>query len=68
MEVILNGNTQESGIEQYISMVMEKEIAGPAQQNGDFYNVFNSSQFSSYWMFPGISPSFTFSDLEVGHL
>lgn len=68
MEVVLNGNTQESGIEQYISMVMEKEIAGPAQQNPDFYNVFNSSQFSSYWMFPGISPSFTFSDLEVGHL
>ncbi len=68
MEVVLNGNTQESGIEQYISMVMEKEIAGPAQQNPDFYNVFNSSQFSSYWMFPGISPSFSFADIEIGHL
>lgn len=68
MEVILNGNTQESGIEQYISMVMEKEIAGPAQQNPDFYNVFNSSQFSSYWMFPGISPSFAFEDMEIGSL
>lgn len=68
MEVILNGNTQESGLEQYISMVMEKEIAGPAQQNPDFYNVFNSSQFSAYWMFPGIRPSFSFSDMEIGHL
>ncbi|MFZ5628501.1 MAG: hypothetical protein ACOY5B_05190 [Spirochaetota bacterium] len=68
MEVILNGNTQESGIEQYISMVMEKEIAGPAQQNPEFYNVFNSSQFSGYWMFPGIRPSFAFEDLEIGHL
>jgi hypothetical protein len=68
MEVILNGNTQESGIEQYISMVMEKEIAGPAQQNPDFYNVFNSSQFSGYWMFPGIRPSFAFEDMEIGAL
>ncbi len=67
-EVILNGNTQESAIEQYISMVMEKEIAGPAQQNPDFYNVFNSSQLSAYWMFPGIAPSFAFPDMEIGHL
>ena len=67
MEVILNGNTQESGLEQYISMVMEKEIAGPARQNPDFYNVFNSSQFSPYWMFPGIAPSFAFEDMEIGH-
>lgn len=68
VEVILNGNTQESAIEQYISMVMEKEIAGPAQQNPDFYNVFNSSQLSAYWMFPGIAPSFSFADIEIGHL
>lgn len=68
MEVILNGNTQESGIEQYISMVMEKEIAGPAQQNPDFYNIFSSSQFAGYWMFPGIRPSFAFEDMEIGSL
>lgn len=68
VEVILNGNTQESGLEQYISMVMEKEIAGPAQQNPDFYNVFSSSQFAEYWLFPGIKPSFSFPDMEIGHL
>ena len=48
MEGVLDGNTQESGNEQYISIVMEKEIAGTEQQNPDFYNVFNSSQFASY--------------------
>ncbi len=68
VEVILNGNTQESGLEQYISMVMEKEIAGPSKINPDFPNVFNSSQFSGYWMFPGIAPTFSFPDMEFGRL
>ncbi|MCS6985626.1 MAG: hypothetical protein NZM25_10940 [Leptospiraceae bacterium] len=66
VEVILNGNTQESGLEQYISMVMEKEIAGPSWYHSDFPSILNSSQFSSYWMFPGLSPTFEFPDIEEG--
>ncbi len=68
MEVVLNGNTQESGLEQYISMVAEKEIAGPSKRNPEFPNTVPSSEFSSYWLFPGIKPSFTFGDLEFGKL
>lgn len=66
MEVVLNGNTLERGIAQYISMILEKEIAGPSQRNPDFPNMVCSSEFDSYWLFPGISPTFRFGDLEFG--
>lgn len=66
VEVILNGNTQESGLEQYISMVMEKTIAGPSWFNNDFPSILNSSQFSEYWMFPGLTPTFAIPDIEEG--
>lgn len=66
MEVILNGNTLEGGLDQYISMVMEKEIAGPSRRNPDFYNVVPSSELASYWAFPGVKPTFSFGPLEFG--
>jgi hypothetical protein len=65
-EVILNGNTQESSVEQYISMVIEKEVAGEFLENHDFYGVAPSSEFTSYWAFPGIQPSFEFGEMEMG--
>ena len=66
MEVILNGNTMEGGLDQYLSMILEKEIAGPAPSNPDFPNVVASSEFSSYLLFPGMTPTFSFGDLELG--
>ncbi|MFB6352292.1 MAG: hypothetical protein ABEK29_11030 [Bradymonadaceae bacterium] len=66
MEVILNGNTLERGIDQYISMILEKEIAGQSIGDLDFPNMVCSSEFDSYWLFPGISPTFKFGDLEFG--
>ncbi len=66
VEVILNGNTQESSVDQYISMVMEKEIAGPSRRNPEFPNTVTSSEFTPWWLFRGIAPSFTFGDLEHG--
>ncbi|MCB1177136.1 MAG: hypothetical protein KDK36_06105 [Leptospiraceae bacterium] len=65
-EVVLNGNTLESGLEQYISMVLEKEVAGPNDKNPNFFNVVNSSELTSYWGFPGIEPSFYFGEMEFG--
>jgi hypothetical protein len=58
MEVILNGNTLEVGIDQYISMVMEKTIAGPNLENPDFCNFVPSSELTAYWGFPGLKPTF----------
>jgi hypothetical protein len=67
-EVILNGNTQESSVEQYISMVIEKEVAGEYIENHDFFGVSPSSEFTSYWAFPGIAPSFEFGEMHLGNL
>ncbi len=66
MEVILNGNTLEGGLNQYISMVQEKEMAGPSRINPDFYNFVPSSELTHYWGFPGVRPTFSFGPLEFG--
>jgi len=66
MEVILNGNTLENSIDQYISMVMEKTIAGPSKRNPAFYNCVPSSDLTHYWGFPGLRPTFSFGPLSFG--
>lgn len=68
MEVILNGNTLEGGLDQYVSMVMEKTLAGPCQQNTDFYNFVPSSELSAYWLLPGLKPTFGFGPMKFGTL
>jgi hypothetical protein len=65
-EVILNGNTLERGLDQYISMVQEKEVAGPSIRNPDFPNMVCSSELAAYWAFPGIAPTMSFGDLSFG--
>jgi hypothetical protein len=65
-EVVLNGNTLENSVDQYISMVAEKTIAGPSSRNADFPNVVCSSELSAYWAFPGIRPTFEVGDLSFG--
>lgn len=66
MEVVLNGNTLERALDQYVSMIQEREIAGPSARNPDFYNVAPSSELASYWLFPGIRPTFSFGPMEFG--
>ena len=66
MEVVLNGNTLEGGLDQYISMVKEKTIAGPSQRNPAFPNMLCSSELASYWLFPGIKPTFSFGPVSFG--
>ena len=52
MEVVLNGNTLEGGLDQYVSMVLEKTLAGLSPQHTGFYNVVSSSELRAYWGFP----------------
>jgi hypothetical protein len=66
MEVVLNGNTLERGLDQYISMVQEKEVAGPSKQNPSFPSMVCSSELSEYFLFPGVSPTFSYGDLTLG--
>lgn len=51
-EVVLNGNTLENSIDQYISMVQEKTIAGPSLRNPNFPNIFPSSELTWFWANP----------------
>ena len=57
-EVIINGNTLESSVDQYISMVQELAMAGPSKRDPRFPNMFPSSELTPYWMFPGTAPTF----------
>lgn len=66
MEVVLNGNTLERGLEQYASMVIEKEVAGPSLRDPRFPNMVCSSEFDRAWFAPGLSPTFRFGDLCFG--
>ena len=66
MDVVINGNTLEGAVDQYLSMVQEREVAGPSKRNPDFYNFMPSSELTPYWAFPGIKPTFAFGELEFG--
>ncbi|MEM7154616.1 MAG: hypothetical protein AAF799_17340 [Myxococcota bacterium] len=65
-EVVLNGNTLEGAVDQYLSMVQEKEIAGCSERNADFFNVAPSSEMTPHRLSPGIKPSFYVGELNYG--
>lgn len=67
MEVILNGNTLENSIDQYISMVMEKTIAGPHPDHAEFFNVISSSEQAHPWHTRTVNPAFRFGQMKIGH-
>jgi hypothetical protein len=67
-EVVLNGNTLEYGVDQYLSMVQEKEIAGPSQADGRVPNMAPSSESAGYWLFPQTAPTLTRGELRFGGL
>ncbi|HYO71106.1 MAG TPA: hypothetical protein VEU33_34000 [Archangium sp.] len=58
-EVVLNGNTRESSLEQYSSMVVEKVFAGPSRVEGAFVNFHPSSLLTGSLVAPGLSPTIT---------
>ncbi len=65
-EVVLNGNTLEGSVDQYLSMVQEKEIAGCSERNADFFNVAPSSEMTAHRLSPGIKPTFYVGPLRFG--
>ena len=66
MEVVLNGNTLEGALDQYLSMIVEKTIAGPSFKNPDFPNVVTSSELSPYRGLSMLKPTFTVGELKYG--
>lgn len=67
MEVILNGNTLEDSTDQYISMIIEKTIAGPSK-NPDFPNCASSSEATPFWLIPGHKVSHLIGEAKFGSL
>ena len=67
MEVVLNGNTLEGSNDQYISMVVEKTIAGTSS-NPDFPNCASSSEATPYWLIPGHKVSHLIGEAKFGSL
>lgn len=67
-EVILNGNTQEYAVDQYLSMVQEKAIAGPNPRDERLPNLAPSSESVGFWLFPRTTPTFAVGDLHFGSL
>lgn len=65
-EVILNGNTLEFGVDQYLSMIQEKTVAGPYPKDERFYNMALSSESAGYVFFPGTAPTIRMGELEFG--
>ncbi len=67
VEVILNGNTLEGSNDQYISMVLEKTLAGPSA-NPDYPNCATSSERTPFWAFPGDVASHLFGEAHFGQV
>lgn len=65
-EVVLNGNTLEGSVDQYISMVLEAELAGPSARNPEFPNVAPSSELVGHWLSPGLAPTFHLGEVAFG--
>jgi len=67
VEVILNGNTLEGSNDQYISMVMEKTIAGRSA-NPEYPNCASSSEATPHWLMPQQESSYLIGEAEFGAL
>jgi hypothetical protein len=67
-EVIINGNTLENSIDQYISMVQEKTIAGQSKRDPRFPNMLPSSEMTASLVFPGTKPAFYVGKVKFGKL
>ncbi|MCW2950278.1 MAG: hypothetical protein JWN41_1291 [Thermoleophilia bacterium] len=65
-EVVMNFNTPEYASMQYNSMVKEKLIADPIPGAEQFPQVFPTSEFTKYWMAPGIKPTYEHGELTLG--
>ena len=65
MDIVLNGNTLERGLDQYLSMVVERTLAGPSRVDG-FPNMLMSSELTPSWYAPGLRAGMAFGDVAVG--
>ncbi|MFI6338768.1 hypothetical protein [Streptomyces sp. NPDC050535] len=64
-EAVLNANTIETTADQYNSVILERSLTDPSQQDPRFPQFFPSSELTGAWTNPGTKP--TFSHRAITH-
>ncbi len=67
-EFILNSNTREDSLDQYISMALEKTLADPSAERPEFPQCFPSSEMVKSKMAPGLKPTFSHGGITWGEV
>jgi hypothetical protein len=66
LEVVLNANTPEMGIEQYTSMILERSLVDRVPEAPAFVQMFPSSEITSSLLAPGLRPTWSFGERTSG--
>jgi hypothetical protein len=67
-EFILNSNTRENSLDQYISMALEKTLADPSTERPEFPQCFPSSEMVKSVLAPGLKPTFSHGAITSGEV
>jgi len=67
-EFILNSNTRENSLDQYVSMALEKTLADPSAERPEFPQCFPSSEMVRSVMAPGLKPTFSHGGISFGEV
>lgn len=67
-EFILNSNTRENSLDQYISMALEKTLADPSAERPEFPQCFPSSEMVKSRLAPGLRPTFSHGSISWGEM
>jgi hypothetical protein len=67
-EFILNSNTRENSLDQYVSMALEKTLADPSAERPEFPQCFPSSEMVRSKLAPGLKPTFSHGRIHHGEV
>jgi hypothetical protein len=68
VSVILNANTREHSLDQYISMMLEKNLADLCPERPEFPQHFSSSELTRSALAPGLSPTYSHGHITHGQV
>ena len=68
LDVMFNGNTLESGADQYTSMMLERTVVDPIPNRPEFFQMYPSSEAQSAAFAPWLTPSYVHGELSFGAL
>ncbi len=68
LDVLLNANTPESGMQQYTSMMLERSLVDRLPQQPALFQMFPSSELTASWLAPGIQPTRAIEERTSGQV